>query len=369
MVAGFARFDNNSMQMIRVLIVDDAPAFRGALRALLEGEPDLEIVGEAGDGDQAISLAVELRPDVVLMDVRMPVLNGFAATRRIRELVPATRVVALTAYDEHEVVTAMIEAGACAFCLKGAPPEELARTIAAACGRASGEDAAVGRVFRDVVRLYHKEQGLTAQLNEANRALTRHGMDHAELTRGLAIALATATEARAGCTIDHVERVTRWALLLTDLFAPEIAHDPRVELGYILHDVGLLAVPESILQKPGSLDAEERELMQSHAVIGARMVDLIPDASPVRDVVLSHHERWDGSGYPAGLSGDAIPLTARVFAVCDAFDAMTGQRPYRVPLTLEETLAALKKEAGKQFDPGITHHFVELAAEGLPQAA
>ncbi len=117
------------------------------------------------------------------MDVRMPVLNGFAATRRIRELVPAARVVALTAYDEHEVVTAMIEAGACAFCLKGAPPEELARTIAAACGRARGEDAAVGRVFRDVVRLYHKEQGLTAQLNEANRALTRHGMDHAELTR------------------------------------------------------------------------------------------------------------------------------------------------------------------------------------------
>ena len=85
--------------------------------------------------------------------------------------------------------------------------------------------------------------------------------------------------------------------------------------------------------------------------------------------MLSHHERWDGSGYPAGLSGDAIPLTARVFAVCDAFDAMTGQRLTAYPLTLEETLAALKKEAGKQFDPGITHHFVELAAEGLPQAA
>lgn len=368
MAAGFGRFDNNSRQMVRVLIVDDAPAFRGALRALLEGEPGLEIVGEAGDGDEAVSLAIELTPDVVLMDVRMPVLNGFAATRRIRDFVPAARVVALTAYDEHEVVTAMIEAGACAFCLKGAPSEELGRAIAAACGRASGEDV-LARVFRDVVRLYHKEQGLTAQLNEANRALTRHGMDHAKLTRGLATALATATEARAGCTIDHVERVTRWALLLTDLFAPEIAHDPRIELGYILHDIGLLGVPESILQKPGPLDAEERELMQSHPAVGARMVDLMPDASPVCDVVLSHHERWDGGGYPAGLSGEAIPLTARVFAVCDAFDAMTGQRPYRVPLTREAALAVLQKEAGKQFDPGITRQFVELAAEGLPQAA
>ena len=129
--------------MIRVLIVDDAPAFRGTLRAVLEWEPEIEIVGEAEDGDEAIALAVELRPDVVLMDVRMPVLNGFAATRRIRELVPEARVIALTAYDEQEVVTAMIAAGASAYCVKGAPTEELSRTIAAACGRGDGEDGVV----------------------------------------------------------------------------------------------------------------------------------------------------------------------------------------------------------------------------------
>lgn len=355
--------------MLRVLIVDDAPAFRGAVRGLLEGEPGLEVVGEASDGDEAISLAVELRPDVVLMDVRMPVLNGFAATRRIRELVPKAQVVALTAYDEQEVVAAMIEAGASAYSLKGAPPEELSRTIAAACGRASGEDTVLVKVFRDVIRLYHKEQGLAAQLNEANRALTRQATGHAELTRGLGLALATATEARAGCTIDHVERVRRWALLLTDRFAPDLAHDPRVELGYILHDIGLLGVPESILQKPGPLDREERALMQAHTEIGAQLLDLMPDAGPLREVVLSHHERWNGTGYPAGLSGDAIPLTARLFAVCDAFDAMTGQRPYRVPLPREEALAKLGECAGTEFDPGITREFLLLALEGLPQAA
>jgi response regulator RpfG family c-di-GMP phosphodiesterase len=355
--------------MPRVLIVDDAPEFRGALRALLGGEPEIDIVGEAGDGDEAIALAVELNPDVVLMDVRMPVLNGFAATRRIRELVPEARVIALTAYDEHEVATTMIEAGASAYCLKGAPPEELIRTIAATCGRGHGEDGVLVRIFRDVVQLYHKEQAAVAQLTGTNRALTREVRHHAELTGGLALALAAAAETRAGCTVDHLERVSRWALLLTERFAPDLAHDPRIELGYLLHDIGLLGVPERILQKLGALDPEERARMQEHVEIGARLLDPIPDADPVGAIVLSHHERWDGTGYPAGLRGETIPLTARVFAVSDAFDAMTGQRPYRTPLGREEALAELEACAGTQFDPGITREFVLLAREGLPQAA
>jgi len=355
--------------MIRALIVDDAPAFRGTLRAVLECEPEIEIVGEAGDGDEAIALAVELRPDVVLMDVRMPVLNGFAATRRIRELVPEARVIALTAYDEQEVVTAMIEAGASAYCIKGAPTEELSRTIAAACGRGDGEDGVLLRVCGEVISLYHKEQAVVAQLAAANRALKTETRDHAEFTRGLGLALAMTAEARAGCTIDHLERVSRWALLLTERFAPELVHDPRVEVGYLLHDIGMLGVPEQILRKPGPLDPEERVRVQAHVEIGLRLLESIPDAGPVCEIVLSHHERWDGTGYPTGLRGEAIPLTARLFAVCDAFDAMTGQRPYRTPLGRGEALAKLEACAGRQFDPGIAREFVVLAREGLPRAA
>jgi response regulator RpfG family c-di-GMP phosphodiesterase len=355
--------------MIRVLVVDDAPAFRSTVRAVLEWEPGIEIVGEAEDGDEAIALAVELRPDVVLMDVRMPVLNGFAATRRIRELVPKARVIALTAYDEQEVVTAMIEAGASAYCVKGAPTAELSRTISATCGRGNGEDEVLVRVCREVIGLYHREQTVVAQLAAANRALTAETRDHAEFTRGLAVALAMTAEARAGRTIDHLERTSRWALLLTERFAPELLHDPRVEVGYLLHDIGMLGVPEPILQKPGPLEPEERVRMQAHVEIGVRLLESIPDAGPACAILLSHHERWDGTGYPTGLRGEAIPLTARLFAVCDAFDAMTGQRPYRTPLGRQEALAELEACAGTQFDPGIAREFVLLAREGLPLAA
>ena len=167
-------------------------------------------------------------------------------------------------------------------------------------------------------------------------------------------------EARAGCTIDHLERVSRWALLLTERFAPELVHDPRVEVGYLLHDIGMLGVPEQILQKPGPLDPEELVRVQAHVEIGVRLLESIPDAGPVSEIVRSHHERWDGRGYPDGLTREEIPLGARIFAVADALDAMTSHRPYRRAMSWSAAQAEIREQRKRQFDPDVVDAFVTI---------
>jgi two-component system cell cycle response regulator len=133
-----------------------------------------------------------------------------------------------------------------------------------------------------------------------------------------------------------------------------------------LHDVGKIAVPDAILDKPGTLDPVEWSFMRRHPLIGERILLAAPALRPVARLVRSSHERWDGTGYPDGLSGDAIPLGARVVAVCDAFDAMTTERPYRQPVTVEEAVAELRECAGTQFDPMVVEAFCRVIARERP---
>ena len=166
-------------------------------------------------------------------------------------------------------------------------------------------------------------------------------------------ALATSVEARDPCTGGHLERVARLGLLLAGAVAPHDARDPQMYFGFLLHDIGKLAVPDRVLNKPGRLSAEEREIMRRHPSEGARIIAQLPDLERARDVVLHHHERWDGGGYPDGLAGEEIPLWARIFAVADTLDAMTSERPYGRRFTLGEALEEIVACAGSQFDPAI----------------
>jgi HD-GYP domain-containing protein (c-di-GMP phosphodiesterase class II) len=176
--------------------------------------------------------------------------------------------------------------------------------------------------------------------------------------------LARALELRDDETGGHAERVTRLALQLTERAAPELAAEPQLEYGFLLHDIGKIGVRDQVLRKPGPLDADELEEMRSHTILGEQMIDGIPYLSGVaREVVASHHERWDGRGYPRGLEGAEIPLGARIFAVVDAFDAMTNDRPYRKAMRFEEAIAEIVGNAGTQFQPELAHAFVELARE------
>lgn len=175
-------------------------------------------------------------------------------------------------------------------------------------------------------------------------------------------ALAAALELRDDETGAHTRRVTELALDLTRHVDPALAADPQLRFGFLLHDIGKIGIPDRILMKTTPLTEREREQLELHPVLGETLIAGIPYlGGTARDVILHHHERWDGTGYPWGLQGDEIPLAARIFAVCDAFDAMTNERPYRAPRTHALALEEIRAGAGSQFDPELTVAFAAMA--------
>ncbi len=177
-------------------------------------------------------------------------------------------------------------------------------------------------------------------------------------------ALAAALDLRDDMTGGHAERVTRLALRLTDRVAPQLCSDPQLEYGFLLHDLGKIGVRDAILLKPAALDESERREIERHPLHGERIVAQIPYLHGLtREIVVSHHERWDGDGYPHGLVGSGIPLAARIFSVADAFDAMTNDRPYRDALPVTTALREIERQAGRQFDPAIAGEFAMLLVE------
>jgi HD-GYP domain-containing protein (c-di-GMP phosphodiesterase class II) len=170
-------------------------------------------------------------------------------------------------------------------------------------------------------------------------------------------ALSNAVEARDAYTGKHAERVAAYGIVIARKFSPELEVTPELEFGFLLHDVGKVAIPDAILYKPGSLDEHERALMSRHPVIGAEIVQGIEFLADAAEVVRSHHERWDGTGYPDGLAGEEIPLAARVFSVADVLDALTTDRPYRPACSLHYARAMITAERGAQFDPRVVDAF------------
>ena len=173
-------------------------------------------------------------------------------------------------------------------------------------------------------------------------------------------ALAAAVEAKDPCTAGHLERVQRMGLLLAQQIVPEDAGSREMAHGFLLHDVGKLAVPDAILNKPGRLDPDELAIMRTHADAGAAILDGVPGLGRGLDVVRHHHERWDGGGYPAGLAGEDIPMWARIFSVVDTLDAMTSERPYASRRRLGEALEEIEACAGSQFDPAVVGALLDM---------
>jgi putative nucleotidyltransferase with HDIG domain len=165
---------------------------------------------------------------------------------------------------------------------------------------------------------------------------------------------------RDGCTARHSERVTALGMLLAGEVAPWDAGHPEMRAAFLLHDVGKLPLPDAILNKPGALTRTELVVMRGHPRTGAHMLEALGYPERTIQVVLHHHERWDGRGYPDGLAGRDIPLWARIFAVADAVDAMTSERPYRRAGTLEAAIVELLAQSGRHFDPDCVHGFLRL---------
>jgi ribonuclease P protein subunit RPR2 len=173
-------------------------------------------------------------------------------------------------------------------------------------------------------------------------------------------ALTNAVEKRDAYTGKHAERVTAYSIEIARHMGLQLADAPGIEFGFLLHDVGKLAIPDAILYKPNALTQGERELMAQHPVVGAQLVADIGFLREAVEIVRSHHERWDGTGYPDGLRGEEIPLAARVFAVADVLDALTTKRPYRPASSLTDARKMIMAEAGAHFDPHVTAALAEI---------
>jgi len=234
------------------------------------------------------------------------------------------------------------EGAASAAALIGAPPE----AAAAIASQRELERAQLLAYAEDFRETHARELRRTQELHQSYLATVR--------------ALAVAVEAKDGYTGGHIHRVHALGLLLAQALVPDDVDDPQLAYGFLLHDVGKLAVPDAVLMKPGKLTDEEWELMRRHSEAGLRILSEIPFLDRALDVVVHHHERWDGGGYPRGLRGEEIPLWARIFAVVDSVDAMTSDRPYRAGMPLDDALEELRRGAGSQFDPACVAAFAAL---------
>ena len=353
--AGYGRLASVSVSSPRVLVVDDDPSLRLLLRTTM-AESDLE-VREAGSAEQAATLVASWRPSLVILDVGLPGLDGVSFCRQLKEEYEhqAPAIVLLTGTELSP--TAARVAGADALLRKPFSPLELVGTIERLLGRGagSGADEPMLREARSggQLDLYARDLGQLLALERVGRSQLEQAY------RQTIESLARALEWKDAATGGHALRVQRYALQLAAAADPVLLGDPSVEAGFLLHDVGKIAIPDSILRKRGPLTPSEQNLMRRHTLIGSDLLTGIPLlAGQGLGVVRSHHERWDGAGYPDGLSGEAIPSAARVFAVADALDAMTSDRPYRRAMTWAAAGREILAQSGRQFDPMVVEAFV-----------
>jgi len=228
----------------------------------------------------------------------------------------------------------------------------------------AGADDPDGTTMQDQLIVFAREIGV---LYTAERTRSRELAVALDRAREMFVAtmksLAQVVEAKDPTTRGHLERTTHYGLALARRVDPVLAARPEIAYGFFLHDIGKVGIPESILCKSGPLNELEWIVMRSHPYVGAKIVEPIPFMGDAVEIVRSHHERFDGSGYPAGLRGEEIPLGARIFAIADAFDAMTSDRPYRRALPLEEAVERIVAGAGTQFDPECAKAFADLVAD------
>jgi putative nucleotidyltransferase with HDIG domain len=215
-----------------------------------------------------------------------------------------------------------------------------------------------------------KEQQLERYAADLRETFKRERERRHELRRSYMAtvrALCNAVEARDAYTGKHAERVAAYGMEIARVLEAPFSDDPEVEFGFLLHDVGKVAVPDSILWKPEPLTPEERSLMERHPLVGWEILREIDFLGEAKLVVRHHHERWDGTGYPDRLAGELIPLSARVFAVADVLDALTTVRPYRAPSTVIEARAMIEDTSGTHFDPQVVDAFLEIPAARLAE--
>jgi response regulator RpfG family c-di-GMP phosphodiesterase len=328
----------------RVLVIDDDRLLCELVRTTFELEGfEVDVAYDVIEAERAL---VESRPDAILLDIGLPGIDGIFYLERLRETPQTSRLPIVAISGSEEAGRSAKAAGAQAFMRKPFSPLELIALVTPLIP--DGLDSVDAR--HDVV-----------DVADLNRLIEIGRRQHQLLTEAYAqtvAVLASALESRDFGTSRHSRRVTSYATKLTLEVAPRLLDDPSLEWGFLLHDVGKIGIPDGILLKPGRLTAAERRRMQEHAELGERLLAHVPllNQEGAR-VIRSHHERWDGNGYPDRLSEESIPLGARIFAVVDSLDAMTDQRPYRAPVSWDTAAEEIRRCRGSQFDPDVVDGF------------
>jgi ribonuclease P protein subunit RPR2 len=335
----------------RILLVDDDPALRLLLRTTLG--LDEFMIEEASSAEEAAQIGRFWSPEVVILDVGLPGMDGFRFCRELKRnpRYGAPFVVLLTGQDttRQDVESASADA----VVRKPFSPIELVGLL-----DRLGEPGLPltlpdpGNREAEQLLVYARDLSSLLAIERRQRRLLQQSY------RQTVIALADALEAKDPVTGLHALRVQRYATELVESVDPALLEDTSLEYGFLLHDVGKLSIPDAILKKEAPLTWVEREQMQQHTLLGEAMlanVTLLGGAG--LNVVRSHHERWDGTGYPDGLAENEIPIAARIFALVDSMDAMTTDRPYRSARTWEDATHEILAQAGKQFDPRVVAAF------------
>lgn len=340
----------------RILVVDDEDLNLRLMNAMLV--PLGYEVLLASDGEEALQKARELSPDVVLLDVMMPRIDGFEVARRLKaeEETRIIPIVMVTALSEVEDRVKGLEAGADDFLTKPVDKTEL---------RARVGSLLKVKAYNDHMRNHQKE--LEAAVAERTEELRQAFQKVKAASLETIYRLARAAEYKDEDTGAHIVRMSHYSAAVAQKLSL-----PKDEVDAILyaapmHDIGKIGTPDRILLKPGKLDPDEWKIMKQHTTIGARILEG-SDAEFIKlgeTIALTHHEKWNGSGYPKGLKGSEIPIVGRITAIADVFDALTSKRPYKESFSLEKSFNIIREGRGSHFDPAVVDAFFAIEDEIL----
>jgi putative two-component system response regulator len=313
----------------RILVIDDEDVIRMLVMEILESAGH-QVTG-AESAERALALLEESEFDLVVSDVIMPGLSGLELLEAVRARRASLPVVLVTGAGTYDTLSQALTRGAAGLVTKPFAHRDLQSAVADALERA------------------------TRSREELRERL---------LAPTLASALANAIEARDEYLHGHCERLAALAVRLAELWGMRAEEVETIRLGAILHDVGKIGIPDRVLLKPGPLNDEERRVIETHPEIGDKLLEPLDLLAGARPIVRHHHERWDGSGYPDRLSGDGIPLGARIVAVADSVEVMSSRQLYRTPRTAEQIVDELRSHSGTQWDPAVVELALELIDSG-----
>ncbi len=355
-----------------VMIIDDENINIEIVKAYLEEEGFENLVATT-QASKAMDMLREHKPDIVLLDIKMPEISGLELLRMMRRdrdmmMIPA---IVLTAANDPQVKLQALRLGASDFLAKPVDPSELTLRL---------ENVLAVKAYQDHLADYSEKLEQQVRIRTEELVHSRQEAIHC---------LARAGEFRDDDTGRHVTRVGRYAAMIAaELGFPQAAID-LIEQAAQLHDVGKIGIPDAILHKPGKLDPQEFEIIQEHCNIGRRIINPLSHEESIRlkthtsvglqimgstnspvlrlaaVIAATHHEKWDGSGYPKGLAGNAIPIEGRIVAVADVFDALSSARPYKEAFPIDRCLKILIDSRGKHFDPRVLDAFLRRKEEAI----